>query len=87
MIEQQMRNGKGTASLVLGIISMVLCGGGLIIPLLALVFGRQGMTLADQGLANNRGSAKAGFILGIIGLAWGALWLLLIGLSSLSTGT
>lgn len=65
-------NGMGTAALVLGIVGIVaMCAYGLgIIPsILAIIFGKMGMTKADQGLANNRGSAKAGFILGIVGIA------------------
>lgn len=61
------QNGLGTAALVLGILGVIGC-----LPyigsILGIVFGKMGMTKADQGLANNRGAAKAGFILGIIGL-------------------
>ena len=40
----------------------------------AIIFGRIGMTRADQGRATNRGIAQAGFILGIVGAA---LWVVL----------
>ena len=59
-------NGLGTAALILGILSLFcipVIGG-----VLAIVFGKMGMDKADQGLATNRGAAKAGLILGIIGL-------------------
>jgi hypothetical protein len=56
----------GTAALVFGILQFFCFP--LLGSILALIFGRIGMTRADQGLATNRGSAKAGFILGIIGL-------------------
>ena len=36
------------------------------------------MTKADQGLANNRGMAKAGFILGIIGTAIWAVFIVIV---------
>lgn len=36
--------------------------------ILAVIFGKIGMNKADRGEATNRGVAKAGFILGIIGL-------------------
>ena len=36
--------------------------------ILAIVFGKIGMNKADRGEATNRGTAKAGFILGIIGI-------------------
>lgn len=78
------RNGKGTASLVLGIISVLLCGGGLLLPILAVVFGRQGMRAADVGLADNRGVAKAGFILGIIALSLSAVFGVLYAIAYIS---
>ena len=61
------QNGMGTAALVMGILQFFCLGT--IGSILAVVFGRMGMTKAEQGLATNYGSAKAGFILGIIGLA------------------
>ena len=76
----QDRNGKGTASLVLGILSVAFCGGG-VLAIIATVLGREGMKLADQGLASNRGVAKAGFVLGIVGLGISALMLLILGLA------
>ena len=67
------QNWPGTVALVLGIVQFFcfpLIGG-----VLAIVFGKMGMAKAKQGLATNGGAAKAGFILGIVGLA---LWVLLI---------
>ena len=63
----QQQNGMGVAALVLGIVALVTCWGAVVPSVLAIIFGKIGMTKADQGLANNRGMAKAGFILGIIG--------------------
>ena len=60
------QNGMGTAALVMGILQFLCLG--VIGSILAIVFGRIGMARADQGLATNRGAAKAGFILGIIGV-------------------
>lgn len=61
------QNGMGTAALVLGVLGIIGC-----LPyigsILGIIFGRIGMRNAEQGLATNGGSAKAGFILGIIGL-------------------
>jgi U5 snRNP spliceosome subunit len=68
------QNGMGTAALVVGIVQ-VFCLGT-IGSILAVVLGKIGMNKADQGLASNRGSAKAGFILGIIGLVLSALVLI-----------
>jgi hypothetical protein len=65
----QPRNGMGVAALVLGIL------GFLIGPLsiLAIVFGRIGLTRVARGEANNRGVAQAGFVLGIVTLV---LWII-----------
>ena len=67
------QNGKGTASLIIGIIAILLCGGGFILPLLAITFGWTGMKRAKQGLATNGGTAKAGFILGLIAAGMGVV--------------
>ncbi len=61
------QNGMGTAALVMGILQFFCLGT--VGSVLAIVFGKIGMNKADQGLANNRGAAKAGFVLGIVGLA------------------
>ena len=61
------QNGMGTAALVMGILQFFCLGT--VGSILAIVFGKIGMNKADQGLATNRGSAKAGFILGIVGIA------------------
>ncbi|MDA2988134.1 MAG: DUF4190 domain-containing protein [Actinomycetota bacterium] len=77
------QNGMGTAALVMGILQFVCIGT--IGSILAVIFGKIGMNKADQGLANNRGVAKAGFILGIIGLALSAVglivWLIAFGVA------
>jgi len=67
------QNGLGTAALVLGILQFFCLGpiGGI----LALIMGRIGMTKAKQELATNGGVAKAGFILGLIGVI---LWVISI---------
>ena len=80
------RNGMGTAALVMGILQFVCLG--IFGSILAIIFGRIGMTRAMLGQATNGGKAKAGFWLGIIGLVIFvfALFLLAItgGLASLS---
>lgn len=60
------QNGLGTAALVLGILQFVCLGT--IASILAIIFGWIGMKRAKEGKATNGGSAKAGFILGIIGV-------------------
>jgi len=75
------QNGMGVASLVLGIVGLaLLCayGFGFILSILAIVFGKIGLNRVDQGLANNRSVAKAGFVLGIIGTALAAVALVVI---------
>ena len=65
--------------MVLGIIGLVTVwcyGFGIIFSVLAIVLGKMGMTKAEQGRANNLGTAKAGFVMGIIGTALGALIIL-----------
>jgi hypothetical protein len=74
----QTSNGFAVASLVLGIVGVVLSltlRVGLICDVLAIVFGALGYRRAREG-APNGGLAKAGMILGIVGL--GALVLLFI---------
>lgn len=68
------QNGMGTAALVMGILQFFCLGT--LGSILAVVFGKIGMNKADQGLATNRGAAKAGFVLGIIGLALSAIVLI-----------
>lgn len=74
------QNGMGTAALVMGILQFVCLG--IIGSILAIIFGKIGMDRADQGLANNRGVAKAGFVLGIIGVILGIIgiivWIILL---------
>ena len=65
------RNGMGTAALVLGIIGVVMCWNvfGIVLNILAVIFGGVGLGRAKSGVATNRGAALAGLILGIVGLA------------------
>lgn len=70
-------DGQAVASLVLGLVGLVICP---IIPsIIAIALGKQSMTRIEQsqGVLEGHGMAKAGFILGIIGVV---LWVLLIGL-------
>lgn len=63
------KNGYGTAALVLGIIGLVFCWVpvfGVILAVLALVFGWLGMHRAEAGQATNKGHSIAGIVLGAI---------------------
>ena len=63
---QAPQNGMGTAALIMGILQFICLGT--IGTILAIVFGRIGLKRAAMGQATNAGAAKAGYILGIIGL-------------------
>lgn len=65
-----MQNGTGTTALITGILGLLCCG---LLSIVAIITGMKGQKLAAQGLANNGGAAKAGLILGWIGIA---LWIL-----------
>ena len=82
------QNTQGIIALVTGILSLICCG--FIFGVVAIITGRNGMRLAAEGRANNGGLAKAGLILGVIGLVLWALWLVYAiakGSWSFSTGT
>lgn len=83
----QQQNGMGVAALVLGIVALVTCWIGVIPSVLAIIFGSIGMKKADQGLANNRGLAKAGFILGIIGAAIWAVFIVVVIIGAATSST
>lgn len=69
------QNGMGIASLVLGILGLLGCCS-FVFSILAVIFGVMGRNRADAGLANNKGMATAGMIMGIIGLViGGAYWI------------
>ena len=86
------KNSLGIWSLVLGIASFVLsCLFLTGIP--AIILGRQGQRAADEGLANNRGMATAGMVLGwiavglsLVGLVLGAIALAIGGARGYSSG-
>ncbi len=74
------QNGMGTAALVMGILQFVCLG--IIGSILAIIFGKIGMNRADQGLANNGGVAKAGFILGIIGVVISVIGFIIVAIAA-----
>ena len=64
------RNGMGTAGLVLGIVAIVLSWtvvGGIVLGILAVIFGSIGRGRVKRGEADNRRSANAGIITGVVG--------------------
>lgn len=76
--QQGPANGMGITAMVLGIISTVLfClyGLGIILGVLALIFGFIGRARAQRGEATNGGMALAGIILGAVGVVVSAAFL------------
>ncbi|PRH80738.1 hypothetical protein C6N75_02605 [Streptomyces solincola] len=71
-------NGMGITAMVLGIVAVVMfCawGLGVLLGILALIFGIIGRNKAKRGEANNGGMALAGVILGSVAIAAGAAFL------------
>jgi hypothetical protein len=65
------RNAPGTAALVLGILAIVLSWtviGGIVLGILAVVFGIVGRGRVKRGEADNRRSTNAGIITGVVGV-------------------
>jgi hypothetical protein len=63
--------GMATAALVLGILALITSFtliGGVLLGLLAIIFGIIGLRRANRGLALGRGRAIAGIILGLLGI-------------------
>lgn len=76
------RNGMGVAALILGIIALLAFWTiflGIVLGLLALIFGIAGRRRAARREATNGGAALAGAILGGIALAASLLFLALVG--------
>ncbi len=79
--------GMATAALVLGILALVTCWtviGGVLLGLLAVIFGIVGLRRANRGLALGRGRAIAGIILGLLGIVVAGL-LIAVGVSLLNS--
>ena len=72
------QSGKATASLVLGIVSLAMCGFFAGIP--AMILGNQAKKeiRASQGRIGGEGLATAGFVTGLIGTIWSAFAFLFV---------
>lgn len=71
-------NGMGTAAMVLGIIAVAgfcMYGLGIVLGILALVFGVIARKKVQRGEANNGGMATAGIVLGAIGILVSSVFL------------
>ena len=83
------RNGLGTAALVLGILAIpgaITIIGGVLLGILAIILGAIGRSRAKRGLATNGGVALAGIITGAVGLVL-AIAFVAIGVSFLNSGS
>ncbi|MGW6568777.1 DUF4190 domain-containing protein [Streptomyces sp. NPDC054975] len=79
--QQPPSNGMGTAAMVLGIIAVAgfcMYGLGVVLGVLALIFGIIGRKKVTRGEANNGGMATAGIVLGAIGTLVSAVFLAFI---------
>ncbi|MDX3378503.1 DUF4190 domain-containing protein [Streptomyces sp. ME02-6991-2A] len=82
-------NGFAVTALVLGLLACLFfwtVAGGLLLGLLALVFGILGALRARQGRAPRKGMAIAGAVLGALGLIGSAI-VLIIGISVVNSGS
>ncbi|MFF2328976.1 MULTISPECIES: DUF4190 domain-containing protein [unclassified Streptomyces] len=64
-------SGKATASMVIGILGLVLVP--IILPIIALCLGVSARRMAARGEGGGHGQATAGMVLGIVGVAFAAL--------------
>jgi len=80
---QKSTNGLAVASLVLGLAGWVVCGIG---SVLAIIFGfiAQGQIRQSQGRQGGEGMAKAGIILGFIGVALLVVYFVLVAVAASS---
>ncbi|MET7306683.1 DUF4190 domain-containing protein [Streptomyces sp. NPDC005134] len=64
-------SGKATASMVLGILGLLLVP--IVLPIIALCLGVSARRMADRGEGGGRGQATAGLVMGIVGLVFAGL--------------
>ena len=77
-------NGKATAALVLGILSLIICG--LPLGIIGIVLGVQARNEMPEGVPG-RGKATAGLVCSIIGCAWGGIAIICYACSALAAGS
>jgi|SRR5580765_5510189 len=83
VIAQRPNSGMAVASMVLGIVGLILGFLWVIPPILAVIFGGVGIRQTNTGLKSGKGMAIAGLTTGLIGLAfWGIVILAAIGAAS-----
>jgi len=75
------RNGLAITSLVLGILALVTCWltfPGIILGILAVIFGGVGLARARTDRVSNKGMAIAGMITGVVGAVIGTVLLIVV---------
>ncbi|MEU2129705.1 DUF4190 domain-containing protein [Streptomyces sp. NPDC018352] len=75
-------SGKATASMVLGILGLVLIP--IILPIIALCLGISAKRMADRGEGGGRGQAVAGIVMGSVGIAFAALGIIIATIQGIS---
>jgi heme/copper-type cytochrome/quinol oxidase subunit 2 len=73
------KNGLGTASLVVAIISLLTVFGGVVLGIVAIILGFMGRSRVKSGEATNGGVAMAGIVLGVLSLLVSIAAIVLIG--------
>ena len=84
-----LRNGMGTAALVVGVLAIVTAitvFGGVLLGIIAIVLGVVGRGRANRGEASNRAVATAGIVTGVIG-ALLSIALIVAGVSIMNSPT
>lgn len=72
------RNGLGTTALILGIVALLFCWsvfGGIVLGILAVIFGILGRGRVRRGEATNGGVAIGGIVLGALAIVAGAVFI------------
>ncbi|MEU9316779.1 DUF4190 domain-containing protein [Streptomyces sp. NPDC048295] len=75
-------SGKATASMVLGILGLVLIP--IILPIIALCLGISAKRMADRGQGGGRGQAVAGIVMGWVGVAFALLGVIVATVQAIS---
>lgn len=75
-------SGKATASMVLGILGLLLIP--IILPIIALCLGISAKRMADRGQGGGRGQAVAGIVMGSVGIAFALLGVLVATIQGIS---
>lgn len=80
MVPSPPTEGQAVAALVLGILGLVFCP--VICSIIAIVLGKSSQRKIESsgGTLGGLGMAKAGFVLGIVGLVLGLFWIVFFGL-------